>query len=108
MNKSPLAVFEAEAPEVAIAFNQLVEALKNRGGLDEKSKQLIFIGIKSALGDSNAIYYHVSAAKNLGATREEIIDTILITLTICGLNGVANCLPVALSVYDGKPDLQQR
>lgn len=106
MNKNPLAEFEEEAPEVAKAFNLMIEALKNTTGLDAKTKQLVYIGIKAALGDADAIYYHVSAAKNLGATREEILDTILITLPVCGLTGVAKCLPVALSVYDGQAEFQ--
>lgn len=100
MNSNPLEVFEKEAPEVSKAFDQLIESLKQTTGLDAKTKQLIYIGIKSAMGDPKAIYYHVAAAKELGASRAEIVDTILITLTVCGLNGVASCLPVALSVYD--------
>jgi len=97
---NPLEVFQKEAPEVASAFNGLIEALKNTTGLDAKTKQLVYIGIKSALGDTTAIYYHVPMAKKLGATRDEIKDTILITLTVCGLKGVASCLPTALEVYD--------
>ncbi|EHQ25143.1 Carboxymuconolactone decarboxylase [Mucilaginibacter paludis DSM 18603] len=98
--KNPLELFEQEAPEVSNAFNQLIEALKNTTGLDAKTKQLIYIGIKAVLGDVRAIYYHVAMAKQLGATRKEIRDTILITLTVNGLSGVAACLPVALNVYD--------
>lgn len=98
--QNPLAVFEKEAPEVAKAFDQLIDALKDTTGLDAKTKQLIYIGIKSALGDPKAIYYHVAMAKALGASRDEVKDTILITLTVCGLNGVTSCLPVALTVYD--------
>jgi len=97
---NPLEIFEKEAPEVARAFDQLIDALKQTTGLDPKTKQLVYIGIKSALGDSKAISYHVVMAKTLGATREEIRDTILITLTVCGLNGVANCLPAALAAFD--------
>jgi len=97
---NPLQVFQNEAPEVASAFNGLIEALKNTGGLDAKTKQLVYIGIKSAMGDTTAVYYHVPMAKKAGATRDEIKDTILITLTICGLKGVASCLPLALEVYD--------
>lgn len=100
MNTNPLTVFEQEAPEVARAFNQLVESLKQTNGLDAKTKQLVYIGIKSALGDPKAIYYHVAMAKESGASRSEILDAILITLTVSGLNGVATCLPVALAVYD--------
>lgn len=97
---NPLEVFQQEAPEVAGAFNGLIEALKNTTGLDAKTKQLVYIGIKASLGDTTAIYYHVPMAKKLGATRDEIRDTILITLSVCGLKGVASCLPIALEVYD--------
>ncbi len=97
---NPMEVFQTEAPEVAQAFNGLIEALKSTSGLDAKTKQLIYIGIKSAMGDTTAVYFHVPMAKKLGATREEIKDTILITLTVCGLKGVASCLPTALEVYD--------
>ena len=97
---NPLDTFQKEAPEVAKAFDGLIEALKSTTGLDPKTKQLIYIGIKSSMGDTTAIYYHVAMAKKLGATREEIKDTILITLSVCGLKGVASCLPTALEVYD--------
>lgn len=99
-NDNPLEVFEQEAPEVSKAFNQLIEALKSTSGLDSKTKQLLYIGIKSALGDVTAVRYHVQMAKQLGATRDEIKDTILITISVCGLSGVASCLPAALAIYD--------
>jgi len=97
---NPLDTFQKEAPDVASAFNGLIEALQKTTGLDAKTKQLVYIGIKSSMGDTAAIYYHVQMAKKLGATREEIRDTILITLSVCGLTGVATCLPAALDVYD--------
>ncbi len=97
---NPLDTFQKEAPEVAKAFDGLITALKQTTGLDAKTKQLVYIGIKSALADTTAIYYHVPMAKKLGATRDEIKDTILITLSVCGLKGVASCLPIALEVYD--------
>ena len=97
---NPLEIFQKEAPEVAKAFDGMIEALRNTTGLDAKTKQLVYIGIKSSMGDTTAIYYHVRMARNLGATREEIKDTILITLSVCGLKGVASCLPTALEVYD--------
>jgi alkylhydroperoxidase/carboxymuconolactone decarboxylase family protein YurZ len=97
---NPIDAFYNEAPEVAEAFDGLIEALKNTKGLDAKTKQLVYIGIKAALGDTTAVYFHVPMAKKAGATREEIKDTILITLTVCGLRGVMTSLPVALDVYD--------
>jgi len=102
-NTNPLEVFKQEAPEVSNAFDQLIEALKNTNGLDAKTKQLLYIGIKAAQSDATAIYYHVAMAKNLGATRNEVKDAILISITVCGLAGVASCLAVALQVFDGTP-----
>ena len=98
--KSTLNTFQQESPEVARAFDGLVEALKSTTGLDAKTKQLVYIGIKSSTGDSTAVFFHVKMAKQLGATRDEIKDTILITLTVCGLKGVSTCLQTALEAYD--------
>jgi alkylhydroperoxidase/carboxymuconolactone decarboxylase family protein YurZ len=97
---NPLDIFQKEAPAVAKAFDGLIDALKNTSGLDPKTKQLVYIGIKSSMGDITAMYFHVQMAKELVATREKIKDTILITLSVCGLKGVASCLPAALEIYD--------
>ena len=97
---NPIDTFYREAPSVAKAFDGLVEALKDTKGLDGKTKQLVYIGIKAALGDATAIHFHVPMAKKAGASREEIKDTILITLTVCGLKGVTTSLLSALDAYD--------
>ncbi|MBS1527363.1 MAG: carboxymuconolactone decarboxylase family protein [Bacteroidetes bacterium] len=97
---NPMQVFQNEASQVSKAFDGLINALENTTGLDAKTKHLIYIGIKASLDDKTAVYYHVPMAKQLGATRDEIKDTILITLTVCGVRGVANCLPLALEIYD--------
>ena len=100
--KSTIDTFLNEAPEVSKAFDGLIEALKSTSGLDAKTKQLVYIGIKSSTGDSTAVFFHVEMAKKLGATRDEIKDTILITLTVCGLKGVSTCLQTALEAYDSE------
>jgi alkylhydroperoxidase/carboxymuconolactone decarboxylase family protein YurZ len=99
-DQNPMDVFQKEAPEVAAAFDGLIQSLVQMKGLDGKTKQLIYIGMKAAQGDSMAVYYHVPMAKKLGARREEIRDTILLTLSSSGVKGVASCLPLALKVYD--------
>jgi alkylhydroperoxidase/carboxymuconolactone decarboxylase family protein YurZ len=97
---NPLEIFQREAPEVAQAFDGLITTLKGTNGLDAKTKQLVYIGMKSSMADTTAVSYHVAMAKELGATREEVKDTILITLSVCGLKGVASCLGPALAAYD--------
>jgi len=99
-NENPMVVFQKEAPEVAKAFDQLIETLIASKGLDEKTKQLIYIAIKASQGDDTAVRFHVPMAKKLGARKEEVIDAILMTLTISGIKGVATCLPEALKHFE--------
>ena len=100
MDKNPMEVFQQEAPEVAKAFDGLIQSLVASKGLDEKTKQLIYIALKAAQGDETAIKFHVPMAKQAGATKEEVIDAILVTLTVCGIRGVATCLPGAVQQFD--------
>jgi len=102
MAKSGYAVFQEEAPAVAAAFGVLVESLVASRGLDEKTKHLIYIAMKAATGDPGAVIAHVPMAKKLGATRDEIKTTILLTLTVVGLKGVNACLADAMEIYDRK------
>lgn len=99
-DKNPFEIFHNEAPEIATAFDGLIQALINTKGLDAKTKQLIYIGMKAAEGPVESIKFHVPMAKRLGATRDEIKETILLTLTVSGLKGVTTCLPMALEEYD--------
>lgn len=100
--ENPLAIFQREAPEVQQAFDGLIQSLIKTDGLDAKTKQLIYIAMKAMNGDSIAIRFHVPMAKKCGATREEIRDTILLTLTVCGLKGITTCLKAALDAYDAE------
>lgn len=96
---SPMELFKKEAPEVADAFNGLIQSLIATRGLDGKTKQLIYISMKTAMGDEIAVRAHLPMAKALGATREEVVDAILLTLTVCGISGVLRCLPLVNMAY---------
>jgi alkylhydroperoxidase/carboxymuconolactone decarboxylase family protein YurZ len=89
-----------EAPEVASAFNGLIMSLVAIKGLDIKTKQLIYIAMKAAMGDDTAVRAHIPMAKAAGASREEVIDAILMTLTVSGIRGVVHCLPEAVKQYE--------
>jgi alkylhydroperoxidase/carboxymuconolactone decarboxylase family protein YurZ len=101
--KNSYQVFMEEAPEAAAAFNGLIQSLAMPGGLDRKTMQLIYIGIKASQGNAQAVRVHVPMAKEAGATREEIKNTILLTLTVCGVSGVLACLEPTLTAYDNAP-----
>ena len=94
MTKSTLDIFINEAPEVQKAYANFIQTLISDDGLDIKTKQLIYIGMKMIVDDEKAIVMHVQMAKNVGATREEIKTTILLGLTIIGLKAVSKYLPL--------------
>lgn len=100
MTTNPMEIFKQVAPEVAAAFDGLIQSLIASKGLDEKTKQLIYIALKAAEGDDAALKFHVPMAKQLGATREEVVDAILITLTVSGIRGVVTCLPGAVKQFE--------
>jgi len=93
-------LLQKEAPELQKAFHGVVQAVSESNGLDPKTKQLIFLGIKASQGDATSIKFHVPMLKKLGATRDEVKDAIMLTLVVCGLNGVSTCLEPALEAYD--------
>jgi len=97
---SPMETFAAEAPDVAAAFDRLIDTLVSADGLDARTKQIAYIAIKASQGDETAVALHVPMARRLGASRAEVRDAILLTLTTSGLSGVAKCLPAALQAFD--------
>jgi len=98
----PLAIFKKEAPEAFAAFFKLSDALNASKGIDNKTRQLLTVGIKAVQGDTIGAVIHTGMAKQAGATREEVKDVILNSLTVSGINGVIACLGPALEAYDKK------
>lgn len=63
-------------PAVAKAFSALAAAATAPAALDVKTKELIAIGIAIAARCDGCITFHVKAAVDHGATREEIMETV--------------------------------
>ncbi len=102
VQQNPMEVFQREAPEVAAAFGGLIQALVASKGIDPKTKQLIYIAMKAAMGDGAAVTAHVPMAKAAGATKAEVVDAILMTLTASGVRGVVTCLPGAVRQFENE------
>jgi len=64
------------APEVMKAFGSLAQTASVAGALDAKTKELIAIGIAIAARCDDCIAFHVKAAVDRGAAREEILETL--------------------------------
>ncbi len=64
------------APEVMKAFSAIAQSALTAGALDAKTKELIAVGISVAVRCDDCIAFHVKAAVDHGATREEILETL--------------------------------
>ena len=64
------------APEVMKAFGSLAVAASAAKALDAKTKELIAIAVAVSTRCDDCIAFHVKAAVDRGATRDEIIETL--------------------------------
>ena len=63
-------------PEVMDGFSAIAKAALKPGILDAKTKELIALGISVAIRCDDCIGFHVKAAMEKGATREEVLETL--------------------------------
>ena len=64
------------APEVMRAFAGIAEAATAAKALDGKTKELIALGIAIAVRCDDCIGFHVKAALEKGASKEEVTETL--------------------------------
>jgi len=72
-------------PEVASAYELLGKAVHTSGPLDDKTRALIKLAISTGAGLEGAIHSHTRKAIELGITKEEIRQTVLLALPTIGL-----------------------
>jgi len=91
--------FMREAPQQAQAWGGMVQGLSSATALEKKTAALAYLAVLAALRLESGVPFHVQSAKQLGASREEVISAILVGLPAAG-HGVTLCLPAALATYD--------
>ena len=64
------------APEVMKAFAGMAQAATAAKALDAKTKELIALAIGVAVRCEDCIGFHVKAAMERGASREEVLETL--------------------------------
>ena len=64
------------APEVMKAFSAIAQAATAAKALDAKTKELIALGIAVAVRCDDCIGFHVKAALEYGASRDEVTETL--------------------------------
>jgi AhpD family alkylhydroperoxidase len=79
-----LASFRSAQPDAAAGFAGLSKAAMAEGALSVKQKELICLAIGIAKQCNDCIGFHVKAAIRAGATREEVAETISVTMYMGG------------------------
>ena len=94
-----LDVMQKETPETFAGFNQMGRAAKSNGALDEKTKELIALGIAIATRCDSCIAFHVKSLVRLKTTREEFSEALAMIAYMGGGPSVAFSAK-ALEAYD--------
>lgn len=76
--------FEKHFPEVKERFDALGAAEHEAGPLGEKERRLIKLGIAVGAESEGAVRSHVRKLLGIGATEEEILHAIVLSLTTIG------------------------
>lgn len=101
MTKNPaFEQFKEQFPEVAKLFGQLYDSVSHNA-LDEKTKQLVYLGILTATRYSPAIRVHIQKALEAGATKEEIKEALMLVIPAGGLCHFLAVLPDAMDELYG-------
>lgn len=83
----------------AFAFGDIYD----RPGLDARSRQLVTLGILTALGGCEPqLEVHIGAALNVGLTREEIVEALLHAAVYCGFPKALNATFIAREVFNAR------
>ena len=64
------------APDVMKAFSAIAQAALAPKALDSKTKELLALGISVAVRCDDCIAFHVKAAVEHGASRDEVLETL--------------------------------
>jgi len=90
-------------PEVAKGFGALAKAATAPGALDAKTKELIALAIGITARCDGCLAYHARAAARLGASRDEILEVIGVSVYMGGGPSMIYGAE-ALDAYDGLKD----
>jgi len=96
---SSMAKLREEAPEVMKGLGMMAMSAKKAGALDEKTKELIALGIGIANHCDGCIGFHTKTLVKLGTTREEFIEMLSVAIYMGGGPSVMYAVE-ALQAYE--------
>lgn len=79
-----IATLSNENPKISQGFQTIHKTATEDKALSGKQKELIALGISIAIHCEGCIACHVKAALDMGATQEELVETIGVTVMMGG------------------------
>ena len=100
MSQNPFDLLKREFPDIAEKYDSLVDGQRAMEGLDPKTKQLINIAIQTCLRNPRGVRFHAMMARQVGASRGEVLGAVVMNLHLAGLAVVLDSLPAAVDGFD--------
>lgn len=98
LDKDGLTFLMKNRKEVLSSYQKMVSNLGTC--LDEKTRQLIMLAIQVNSPSPDAIKIIIPKAVKAGATHDEIIDSLILTIPVVGLSTVLKMMPFVLKELD--------
>jgi alkylhydroperoxidase/carboxymuconolactone decarboxylase family protein YurZ len=76
--------FKTQFPEILNAHQEVGDLCSKAGPMDEKTRHLIQLGIAVGTASRGAVRSHARRALAVGATREEVLQVVLLSTTVIG------------------------
>ncbi|MFN3706554.1 MAG: carboxymuconolactone decarboxylase family protein [Thermoflexales bacterium] len=96
--------FKKAYPKLWRAYDRLGVAAAESGPLDERTRELIKLGMAAALRGESAVKSHTHRALAAGASRDEVIHTILLGVTTLGFPTMMTALSWAQEAIEAEAD----
>lgn len=79
-----VAALSREIPDTVAGFNAMGAAAKTSGALDEKTKEIMALGIAIATRCDSCIGFHIKSLIRLGITRAELCEALAMAMYMGG------------------------
>jgi 4-carboxymuconolactone decarboxylase len=92
--------FKKHFPEIAKTYEKVAVSCNESGPLDEKTREMVKLGIAIGLSSEGAVKSHTRRALSAKATVEEIRHAVLLSLTTAGFPAMIAALKWVDEVLD--------
>lgn len=98
MSQNQQVSFGQQYPELALRLDRQ-GGEQPLVGLDDRTRQLIKIGVQAAGGNVPAVKVHAELARAAGASWDEVVDAVVMQLYLADLVSTLECLQAAIDGY---------